>query len=310
MSHPVFNPSARQQATFVDREAILGRFDDMRHGRAAQQVLWVHGRTGTGKTMLVHQMAERCDGEATSHRPLILEWRDTRRLGYLEAMRMIRDQIDTPALFTLFNEKANQLTQREYTAKIEFDVGDIRDVKVLPDGTIENSDLSIHVGHEVEVKDLHLNLVVDDDEANEGRVRRELSAAFLPCLAAAARQCPCVILLDGVEKADPATRSWVLEELVERLWTGDLPQTLVVITSWDEPPEDIANRMFDLVDVLPLEGFAADHVLEYLKRRVPDVPEDVAGALVTMVLGNSQGGLPIEVAKVVNNFIRQARGAS
>src|SRR5204863_7868921 len=110
-----------------------------------------------------------------------IEWEDARLHSYLDIMRRIRD--DTKhEFFQLFNDRINFYTVPDYRIRLPAQDVSISDIPIQAGATIQQSDVSIHVGHEI--KDLHLNVLRPDRDVSDEEVIAGLTSAFVPCVQA------------------------------------------------------------------------------------------------------------------------------
>jgi hypothetical protein len=290
-------PLNPQGEHFVDRKEIIAGFRRMMTAADSMRVMWIHGPSGMGKTMLLAQLV----GEAYSldASPLHIVWRDTKRYGYLDLMRKLRDESQRPELFQLFHDKLNQLTNPTYNAQIKIDMGDISNVQILSNGVVTHSGVTVDIGHVIE--DLKINVFLPNAQRDDASLRGELMQAFIPCFQALARERTQVIVLDGIEKADAVTMDWV-KLLIEYIWEGQLSDTYLVVSTHDPIEDD--PRFFDFLKLYQLQPFAAEDIREYLGRR--GINEDDAKTIATFIVSNSNRS-PMEVAKMTNNYIQMLR---
>ena len=294
-------PSEQVLHRFVDRREALTWFRHLvDEPSGAQRAMWIHGQSGIGKSMLLSRLIKECCERDV--RWLHAEWRDTRRFGYLDLMRRLRDEAGRDELFQLFNDQVNHFTSRDYDVRVKVDLGDIQNVRVLEDGRIQGgSGAQINVGHHID--DLRINVIRPDFDAEDRHIRIELTRAFVPCLQALARESPVVLLLDALEKADDATMTWIVEELLERLSRGELENVLLVLAGQVAPADSDQLRFDRCMRTWELKPLKPADVEELLRK---DLDEEQARTLAGFMAANEQylALTPLQVSMQVLNFRR------
>jgi len=291
-------PNERILQHFVDRIQEMKHFQGVLGG-GEHRVLWIHGPGGIGKSLLLSRMMDECKKQEVPWSRV--EWTASRLYDYLLLMREIRDQCQQPELFQLFNDRVNHLTKPDYTVRVELDLGDIRNVEVLRDGTLAHGGNEIHIGNKIE--DLHLPAFqTDRDDDDVGR-RTELTEAFFRCYEALLREGPRVLFLDGVERAEaePVTMAWIQEELIDRVCDGALEGLTVVVAGRNEVEVDPAH--FYTMRTFRLKPFEVKDIEEYLRRR--GIEGDLS-QLARAVMAGAGEGSPAQVAQVTNAFLQLA----
>jgi hypothetical protein len=293
-SEAVISPRSRVLASFVDRTREFQEFEEMLQG-SSRKILHVYGPGGIGKSLLIERMRYACHerGVYNAH----IEWEDARPYTYLDIMRRVRD--DTrQEFFQIFNDRVNFYTVPDYRVHLPSQDVSISDIPIQAGATIQQSDVSIHVGHEI--KDLHLNVLRPDRDVSDEEVIAGVTGAFMPCMQALTADCRLVLFFDAMEKIGPAdlALSWIKRELLERICDGELPNILVVLAS--RLPLDLDPTFFDYVAFYELRPFQGEDIQEYLQRRGLSQNSD----FVDFILANFEGN-PLRVAMSVNNFIRR-----
>jgi hypothetical protein len=211
-------------------------------------------------------------------------------------MRRIRDLTD-PSLFGLFNDRVNFYTVPQYKLQVAIEGGGIEHVSVLSGGHVGEADVTVRVGHQIEVRDLNLQALRPDRNVSDIEVREELTRAHMACLSAFTQSQPLVLFLDAAEKADEMTRCWIREELLERVRDDQIPNLFVILAGRE--PLDLGASFFGCVESVPLKPFELEHILTYLEvRGLPKMPE-----IALFILANS-GGNPLEIATRVNAYLQ------
>src|SRR5262245_52423010 len=247
-----------------------------------------------GKSALLNRMIETCESRGT--RWVYIEWRDSRRYNYLDMMRIIREDT-VPPLFALFNDRVNFHNAPQYRLQIPLEGGNIQNVQVLSGGEVQQSGVTVHIGHSIEIKDLNLNMPRPDRNVTDNEILIYLTRAFMPCLQAVTAEKPLVIFFDALEKADKLTLDWIWEELLARVRDRDVTNLFVALAGRE--PIEPEPSFFDCIDVYEMQPFQTDNVLEYLEKRQLGRLEDLA----RFILANF-GGNPLQIAQSVNNFLR------
>ena len=287
-------PNERILQHFVDRINEVGHFEGVLRG-SDHRILWIHGPGGIGKSVLLSRMMDECHNRAI--RWVHIEWTDGRKYDQLNLMREVRDRCERPELFQLFNDRVNHLTKPGYTIEVKLDLGDIENVEVLKDGTLESGGNTVHVGHTIQ--DLSIPVLNPDVKTDELARRMELTQAFFPCCEAVLREGPLVLFLDGMEYAEEegSAIAWIREELLERIRNDGLKGLMVVLAGRTEVGVDPA--FFHCMRSFRLQPFEVEDIEEYLRRR------GVAGDLnqLAQFLLGGVGGHPDQVARMTNGYL-------
>jgi len=286
-------PSTNILKDFVDRVQELDGFEKM-VGNLAKRVMCIYGPGGIGKSILLSKMMEEC--EKRGMRWNYTEWRDSKHYGYLDLMRKIRNET-SPSLFLLFNDRVNFYMEPQYDLKIQLEGGAIQNVKVLEGGEIQQSGVTIHVGHKVVITDSEINIPRPDRNVTDDEMMIELTCAFMPCLQATVRESPLVIFLDALEKADEPTKSWIRDEFLVPIRDEEISNLIVVLASREEIELD--PSFFDCTDKYELRPFQTAHIQEYLSRRGVEPNE----TLIDFIFATTKGN-PIEIATNTNSLLQ------
>lgn len=286
-------PDEHKLEHFVDRHRVLTEFDNML-STGARRIMCLQGPGGIGKSLLIKRLLKECLQKG--FHGIYIEWRDSSRFNYLEVMRLIRDSAD-PVLFHLFNDRVNYYTKPEYTLKIALEGGGIQGVEVLSQGEVKQSGVTVHVGHQIEIKDLNINMPRADRAVTPEEILIESTRAFLACLKALSAQQPTVIFLDALDKADDLTRAWVWEQLLERLKEPEIPQLSVIIAGREKM--DPHPTFFECTTIFELQPFRPDDIVDYLERRGLERSQ-----LAADLIYSHEGGIPIKVAMSVDSLLR------
>lgn len=280
---------------FVDRTSQLSDFRAMADTGSGVLCLW--GPGGIGKSTLVSRLTEEC--QARNVQWVTIEWRDSRRYGYLDFMRRIRDAIGSEPFFA-FNDVVNFYTVPEYRMRIEVTGAAIREVNVAV-GDVKDSKLDVHVGHRIEVRDMMVQAQRPDQGVSEETVMIEITDAFFRCLAQFLKGSRLVVFCDAIEKADQRMKRWLCDELLSRARDGELQNLVIVLASREGLPID--PSMARVVLEHEIRGLEAEHVREYLARKgVPD------GGVLAEFLADAHAGNPLHIATAVNAFLRVRAG--
>jgi len=289
---PAKIPAAHLLKYFVNRTREMGEFEQMLIN-AEVRLLCLYGPGGMGKSVLLSRMVQDCNDRHLN--TAYIQWTQDRGYNYLDIMRQIRDQTGPDTLFQLFNDKVNFYTHPEYKLKIEVDAGSISDVHILENGEIQQSNVTVHVGHTVEIRDLQLKL--DRSDAEAARIPFQLTEAFIPCLKALALTNPLVLFLDGMEKADGSTKKWIWDEFLPLMRDQVVNKLFVVLAGREKTTPD--PSFFDCSRVLELRPLGRSDVEDYVHRRgVAQVSAD----FLNFILANTNGE-PLQVGISVDNYI-------
>jgi hypothetical protein len=265
-------------AEFVDREDEMARFVGMLDD-ATRGLMVVWGEGGVGKSSLQakmkHELARRQVRKAE------IVWTDTYAHDYLAIMRKLRDDLGVEH-FKAFTDLVNYFTVPQYNLTINLEGA--AKVSVLEGAKIEGSTVGDIAG--VVIKDLMLVAPRADKEIPEAERLTRLTAVFVPCLAAATAQAPCVVFLDAVEKMTADTERWIWGELLGRSRDGQLPNIKFVLCGRKEPQLDRTwNRACEVKQLRPLER---QHIVIYLEKRgvTAEGREQMADVLLIASKGN------------------------
>ncbi len=263
----------------------------------------IFGPGGIGKSLLLGRMMTACRerGIAWVH----IEWEDSRHYGYPDLMRRIRDGTD-PGLFELFNDRLNFYTVPEYRMKIQLEGSSIERVAVLENGQVQQSGVTVHVGHSVQIADANLAGLRSDQGVSETEVMIQVTGAFVVCLQAFTAHRPLVLFLDGIEKMreDNRTYGWIKQELLERVRDAELTNLFIVIAGRESLGLDGDPSFFECAATYELKPFEGEHIREYLHKRGVTMPE-FADWMVAQGETN-----PLQVALSVDNFVKYMRRES
>lgn len=281
---------------FVDRLREVSEFDKMMDGTGVR-ILCIQGPGGMGKSQLLHRMMQEC--ETRGFRWVSIEWEDSRKYDYLEIMCEIRKQIKQDLMFQLFNDFVNSYMVPNYTFKIQLEGNAIENVRVLEGGEIQQSNVTVHIGHTVEIKDLNIRIPRPDRDVT--KIEFRLTEAFMVCLEALARQSPLIVFLDAVEKADDLTRKWLCKEFLAQARDRRIDNLFVVAAGRQELELD--TTFFDCRASFSLRPFEPDHIREYLSRRGVDPAEQI----IYLILSQSENGNPGKVGNLVDGYLNYMR---
>lgn len=290
---PVKIPAPHLLKYFVNRTREMGELEHMLIDSQVR-VLCLWGPGGMGKSVLLSKMLQVCNDRGLN--TAYVQWETDRSYNYLDMMRQIRDQTGPETLFQLFNDKVNFFTNPEYKLKIQVEGGAIGDVHILENGEIQKSNVTVHVGHTVEIKDLQLKL--DRSDAEAARIPFQLMEAFVPCLKALMQSNPVVVVFDGMEKPDASTKNWIWNEFLTLVRDQTVDKLFVILAGREQFVPD--PSFFDCTRVLELRPLGRNDVEDYLHRR--GVAECSADFLNLILAGS--GGQPLKVGETVDMFMR------
>jgi hypothetical protein len=131
-------------------------------------------------------------------------------------------------------------------------------------------------------------------DMGRSRATRRINDAFFKCLKALARdRWPVVLLFDSCEAAPDSARSWIRDQLLDRLRAGELEHVVVILAG--HPPPDVsdlnlgglvAERELDRFDKERVQLFFAAHEIEVEQTEIETVTRfsgGVPGVLAQMV---------------------------
>ena len=180
----------------------------------------------------------------------------------------------------------------------------IQGVSVLQGAEVSQSQVTVNIGHNIEIIDRGLTTRRPDQDVSEQEMMIEVTRAFITCLQTATANSPLVIFLDALEKADALTLKWMWEELLEAVRDEQLEHLLVILSGRNGFEPD--PTFFDAMDVYELHPFKTDNIFDYLVTRGL---EKQADALADFILAISNGN-PLQVAMNVDTYLRMLRQKS
>jgi len=289
-------PAQRLLKQFVDRVREVAEFQNMLKGSGVC-VMCIQGSGGMGKSLLLGRMMEECAAHGVKW--VYVEWEDSRKYNYLDTMRSIRDQTGKNVLFQLFNDQVNSYMVPEYTLRIQLEAGTIENVHILEGGEIQQSNVTVHVGHTFEIKDLNVSVPRRDRDLT--KIDFKLTEAFMPCLRAVTAEFPLIVFLDALEKADGPTLTWIGKEFLTRARDQEVNNLFVVLASRQR--FELDPSFFDCSAVYDLRPLQREHVRDYLARRgLPNVPDPLVDFALSVTKGE-----PLQLAKEFDAFLRMMR---
>jgi hypothetical protein len=290
-------PGFHRLKHFVDRAQILQEFGALL-AAPAKLILCIQGPGGIGKSLLISRMISLCEGQQV--RWVYVEWEDYRRFNYLDIMRRVRDGSE-PDLFQLFTDRVNFYTVPNYNLNIAVEGSAIHNVEVLSHGEIQQSGVTVHVGHEI--KDLNINMPRPDKDIKEDEIIRECTRTFLICLKSLCSTHHVVIFLDALEKADNGTSAWLWNELLKAVIDNQMRNLTFVLAGRERLNPDSSFFDFETTLEYDLKPFQKDDILDYLEKR--GVERNLM--LADFIFANQGEGHPQSVAISVNNFLKMRR---
>lgn len=283
---------------FVDRAQILEEFSALL-GAPEKKILCIQGPGGIGKSLLISRMITLCENQHISW--VYVQWEDNRRLSYLDIMRRVREGSD-PGLFQLFTDRVNFYYVPDYKLTIAVEGSAIQNVEVLSHGEIQQSGVTVHVGHEIQ--DLTINMPPrPDKDIKEDEIIRECTRTFLICLKSLCATKTVVIFLDALEKADDSTSAWLWNELLRSVIDHQVGNLIFVLAGRNRLNPDPSFFDFETTLEYDLKLFQKDDILEYLEKR--GVERNLV--LAEFIFANQGAGHPQSVALSVNNFLKMRR---
>jgi predicted ATPase len=294
----VKGPSVHRSSAFVDRTWEITQFESLIRG-SAQRIMCICGPAGIGKTSLIKRMIEECKRQEV--RCVYVGWEDSKRYSYLDVMREIRDEVNEPLLFQLFNDRVNFYFVPDYVPKIILE-SSIKNVQVLPGGEIQRSGTVVHIGHEVKIEDLEINIPRPDRDVTEEEVIIQCTRAFMLCLRALASENPLMIFLDAVEKADRLTVKWIWNDLLVQVRDQEIPNLFIVIAK--RGSFELHPAFFNCTELCELQPFQIHDILEYMSKRDSEL---IREETLAKYIFAEHSGNPLKIAQSIDNFIRFKR---
>lgn len=288
-------PAQHLLKQFVDRIREMAEFTKMIKGSGVC-LMCIQAPGGMGKSQLLHRMMDECDKQGMKW--VSIEWEDSKKYNYLDIMREIRDQAKEDVLFQLFNDRVNSYMKPDYTLKIQLEGNAIEDVHILEGGDIKHSNVTVHAGHTVEIRDCNISVPRPDRDLSG--IEFKLTEAFMPCLRALVSKAPLVVFLDALEKTDEPTRNWIGKQFLTQVRDREIENLFVVLAGRQEFPLDPSFFSCRVrYDLRPLER---EHIRDYLLRQ--EFAREVSDVLVDTFYGWTKGE-PLRLANAVE-AVRQS----
>ncbi|PPK73937.1 AAA ATPase-like protein [Methylobacter tundripaludum] len=292
MINPLFE---RKLKEFVNRDLELKAFVKMLESDE-KPLMIVWGDEGMGKTSLLMRMVHEC--AALKLRKAEIVWKDTSAHDYLAVMRKIRDDVGLEH-FSAFTDLVNFYHETGYQPKLQvtFAVqGDIRVAENL--GVSDNSNVGDVAA--VMIKDSMIQIPRMDLSVPESERRSRLTNRFIQDLALFLANEPLVVFFDAVEKMSQDTEKWIWDELLDAVRNGILTNIKFVLSGQKQPPENRDWQIF--ITQAGLKPLGPRDIMNYLKKRVPDLDDANLNNLTTMTLAATKGN-PAMVASTVDAFL-------
>ena len=291
----------RRLEEFVNRSEEFSEFEEsLKTGDPPIIVFW--GSGGIGKSLLLTKMIHHCSVNKLNKSEIT--WTDTRNHNYLAIMRKIRDDFGAQ-YFNTFTDLVNYFTVSQYELNIKFDGS----INVAENAHIEAGTVGDIAG--IIIKDLMIPVPRDDLAVPEDEKLTRLTDKFIDnfslALADLPPDKPLIVFMDTVEKMSDSTKSWIWEELFDRVSKGLLPNVRFVLCGREEPPPDVSRDIMLVVAETELKPLLHEHIVEYLEKR--GIDKKLQDALATMVMAQTDGN-PLQIANNVDSFLRTAKNKS
>jgi len=283
----------RRLKEFVNRDTEMDCFKGMLDENEPQ-IMVLTGGGGLGKSSLVAQMQH--ESALYGLRKVEVVVTDTRNKYYLEIMRKLRDDIGVKC-FSEFTDLVNFYTVPQYELKITGLEG--TQISVA-DGMAISGDAQVGDVAAIIIKDSMNIQPRDDQSVPESERMARLTDAFHRCLTTAISDERLLIFLDGTEKLDKDTTTWLWNELLRPIQEGILDNVNFVLSGRQAPELDRDWDFFITIEELkPLKN---EHIIQYLEKR--GIPLDPDGMVLQSALLYSDGGMPNKLAILADGLVR------
>jgi hypothetical protein len=286
-------------ATFVDRQAELGRFCEMLESDE-KPIMLVWGDDGIGKSSLLARLIHECSTRKL-RKAEVFATKDRFNTS-LKIMRKVRDDLGAeffPKFTQLVNDFFPDPAQPLPMPAININVSGAQ--SVFEDAKVEN----VRIGGDVAVvtiKDNMFNVPRQDMDISPRDQLIHLTDAFVENLAPLVQDQMLVILFDDVQELTYETYAWLWEELVRAVSSGKLKNVRFVLCGETKPELKGDARM--MVKEAPLGPLAVDDVDLYLMRSgLRAEPNERRAIAEWLHLGTD--GIPLEVAMRVDAFFQK-----
>lgn len=281
-------------ASFVDRDDEMARFCALLDS-PNKRVMSVTGPGGIGKTSLlarvIHEVACR---EGVVKVEVICT--DDAVPEFMTILRTCRDNIDVKA-FNRFTDRVNFYTDPHYAVDVNLHGGTIKVAENL--NVSEGASVGPVAG--ILIKDSMFTSSRLDLDVSPAERRLALTNAFIECLGEAAKAWPLiVILVDGAEKLDPPTTTWLWHSFIDGVAERKIPNVRFVIFGRNKPT--IEPWQEDFVELAELQALDIPDIVLYLEKR--GVGAEHREALAEMVFAGT-GGNPFDIANQVSAFLKR-----
>ncbi len=268
---------------FVNREKQYEGFQKILAGETSRSVMLVESPEGMGKTWLAQRMRYYCVEHSIP--VALIDFRDRRPHDYLSLVRTCRDQFGGTA-FNPLTALINKLTG--VTINLASSQGD---------GQVNISDISgssvqaeTVVGRDL-IKDNQF-FVNADSEVSRRAVEIQINDSFFGCVAALVATSRAVVIFDSYEEVTDEAERWILDDLLARLTSDTLKQTVVIVAGRNVPM--VSETIKPLVAKTGLDTFNETYVREYIEGR-----RKLAG-LDLVTIFKTSGGFPNLLAKMAD----------
>lgn len=240
------------QVRFVGRQRQLAHLRSSLAHAGRGRIICITAGPGMGKSWLVREFAHQA--VALAARSALIDFGTDQAYDVLTLVRQLRDALGAEA-FAPLTATINTLTAPRIATSAARQQ-QITRADATPAATT--------------VKD-KLFVVQTDNPLLLQAIEAQVTHAFFVCLAGLATQGPLLLLFDSYEQCSHERTSWVPSladrwirgELLNRIRSGTLPNTVVLLAGRQLPPFDAGWTA--VLDELPLEGFAPQEVAAYLR---------------------------------------------
>ena len=279
-------------ASFVDRQAELGRFCEMLESDE-KPIMIVWGEDGIGKSSFLARLIHECASRKLRKAEVFVS--RSRFNSYLEILRKIRDDLG-PELFPNFTGLVNVLfpDPLQPRAPIKIEISGAQ--SVLERARLENVTIHGDVAAVI-IKDNMFNTL--DPNLNiplQDRMNL-LTAQFLKDLAPVVQNEMLVVLFDDIQELTDETYKWLWAGIISALDEGGLKNIRFVLCGRTKPQLEGAAALS--VKEAPLQPLGLPDVENYLER-IGHVEDGRLAA--AQMLWAASGGVPLKVALAADSY--------
>lgn len=242
------NKAPEYSRKFVNRDKQWSGFLKLLNRETGRQIITVEASQRMGKTWLIQKMSHEA-----SRREISFSLWDFARPGpwdYLSLVRRTRDHIGT-AYFNHMTQVINEATSSSRLSPIS-------PINFSPTrGVPQNNSIGDN-----------FRSIPNDNDIVRRNLEIQITDAFLQCLKTLPQEKPVLFLLDAVERASESTIYWIINNLLEQIRFGTLPNLLMVIAGRTTPK---LNESWDpWVGRTDLNMFDKKHISELFEKHMEE----------------------------------------